>query len=439
MKYIVAILILMSGAAASAETTNVLEFDELWRQVRSESPELRAADQERKAAEIRSRRQGRHWYPRLSLEARVYSTNDPAMNFMSILGQRRIGTADFAPSVLNQPGNQIFESGGLRVVLPIYEGGAGTAAADSADRLAESKQVEFEAAELQVYSQAVSSFAGILALQNQEQELTRLLKNVDEVLSRYKVGTRSNPLGYSGLLGLKNLRNRLEGELASNSAKLQTEKGRLQVQASRIGEDWVAKPEAFDAFVKSRLKPAEGSEPSLSVRALELAAQAVDRSGDAERSMFLPRFGVFANGDLYAGSRSVATGFTGGVYLQWDLFDARNFEAMGEASARASAMQGRAESANRQSRIASIGATQNLESLEKNLSLMNDSTKYLEEQTSLTRELFRNGQINALQLVEVLSRRTDLVVARTAAQLAWTEARQALVLNSGARRSYEAR
>jgi hypothetical protein len=54
----------------------------------------------------------------------------------------------------------------------------------------------------------------------------------------------------------------------------------------------------------------------------------------------------------------------------------------------------------------------------------------LQEQTESARDLFNTGAINALQLVEVLARRVDLLQARTAAQLELVEKRVGILMHS---------
>ena len=71
-------------------------------------------------------------------------------------------------------------------------------------------------------------------------------------------------------------------------------------------------------------------------------------------------------------------------------------------------------------------AKEGLSATEKTLKLLDESTALLQEQTQVARQLFRNGSINALQLVEVLNRRADLVVNRREAELALAQTKATL-------------
>jgi hypothetical protein len=61
---------------------------------------------------------------------------------------------------------------------------------------------------------------------------------------------------------------------------------------------------------------------------------------------------------------------------------------------------------------------------------LDESADLLEEQTQTARGLFRSGSINALQLVEVLNRRADLLVNRAQAELQLAQMKAALFMTS---------
>ena len=63
------------------------------------------------------------------------------------------------------------------------------------------------------------------------------------------------------------------------------------------------------------------------------------------------------------------------------------------------------------------------------LSLVKESESYLEEQTKISHNLFKNGLINALQYVEVLSRRVDLIKQKSSAESEFVSIRSQLAKN----------
>ena len=54
----------------------------------------------------------------------------------------------------------------------------------------------------------------------------------------------------------------------------------------------------------------------------------------------------------------------------------------------------------------------------------------MSEQTRVTETLFKNGSVNTLQLVEVLSRRADLIVSQTEAHLGLIKTSAEMILKT---------
>lgn len=411
---------------AIAERSSTYSFSEIWHLVEVSSPEIAAAAHELEAAKINRSRLSRHWYPRLFAEGRAFSTNDPAFTFMSVLGQRQIAALDFAPSALNHPSSGFFQRGTLGIDLPLFEGGAKVASAEAASKAAEGAAYRKSSTQQKKYADTATAYASLLILENQRRELSHLADGVDDTLSRYRIGGKSNPVGYSGLLGLKNLRNRIQGLLVENDAKRAAVRDRLRIGASELPPDWNPRLEEIKVFVDKHLPLQDRPGRSSSENAAYANAEAMDKMKDAERARFLPKIGLFGTGDLYGGERGIATSYSAGAYLQWELFAAPNFGALAQAEHQAAAARSSADDESQRAELARSSARYSLVSLEKNLMLMDESAHFLEEQTSTARGLFRDGSITALQLVEVLARRADLLVNHADVQLGLVQARTTL-------------
>ena len=425
----------LSGLPALADSDLQYSFADVWKSVREHAPEIKGANHELESAHIFETRASRHWYPRIFAEGRAFSTNDPALTFMSQLGQRQINVSDFVPQALNQPGSNFFEHGTVGIDFPIYEGGSKTAAAEASSLMTKAKALEAESTEVMQYVELANNYSTILSLQKQRQGLQALAQDVDATLSRYKIGTKSNPVGYSGLLGLKSLRNRVQGLLLENSSKISSSREQIRIVAEDLPENWIPRSESVIEFIKTNLSPGKIDEPPTQVRASRLAADALEKAKLAERAKFLPKVGVFGTEDLYAGDRGSTTSYTAGAYLQWDLFSAGNYGAVDQAAHTAAAAQARADGLGEHALIERVSARAEAVALEQNLSILEDSAKLLEEQTVVARNLFQNGSINALQFIEVLSRRVDLIVSRTDAERGLAHANAILVVQAGAERN----
>lgn len=418
-----------SGSFGQAAPT--VAFQKIWKQVRRDSPGIQAAEYGLKAAGIEADRAEAHWYPRLYLDARAYATNDPAQSFMSLLEERRISADDFSPASLNQPAERFYESGALVLDFPLFEGGGKRALADSARKMRDAKEWENASAKTSEYVQLAGKYAALLALRDEREGVEKLRTQVQAILEHYNIGSKSNPVGYSGLLGLKNLRNRLLGLEAQDQAQENALKTQIQLEAKEVPADWVPSSVGTVDFLDQALREPPALRLPPFVQAALSQAEAAEKMKAAKAAVLLPKVALFGEGTLNNGDRASATGYAAGVYLQWDLLDIPHFGAGDQAQAEADAAKAGAEVLRQQSSAQRAQAQEAQKALQTNLSLMEDSSKLLEEQTETARNLFRDGSINALQLVEVLSRRADLIADRTQAELGLVRARTSLAVNSG--------
>ena len=415
-----------------AETAvRTVPFDEIWNLVKKNSPSLRAKDYDLKASQIAENRAGNHWFPRVYLDGRVFETNDPSLSFMSVLEQRQIGPADFAPQALNQPLDKLYARGTLGVDFPLFEGGGKQSLADSARKSREVKELEKDAETTNQYVQLADSYAMLLVLADEKENLDKLKLNVEEILKGYKIGSKSNPVGYSGLLGLKNLENRLEGLQAQNQARQNILKSQMGIQTQSLTGDWIPIPGKAKDFLDQVFPSTDKPQDPDFVLEAQANADLLEKMKGVETAKLLPKVALFGEGYFNGGDRSTATGYTAGAYLQWDILNIPNMGAGEQAADSWEAAKARAKEIRLKSELDSVQSSESLRSLNTNLDLMNESAKLLEEQTETAKNLFKNGSINALQLAEVLARRADLITNRTQTEMDLVQARTILAVNSG--------
>ena len=65
--------------------------------------------------------------------------------------------------------------------------------------------------------------------------------------------------------------------------------------------------------------------------------------------------------------------------------------------------------------------------LSKNLELIQENAKLMEEQLTVSQQLFSSGAINAIQLSEVFSRRADIIQAKANIESEYLKARAGLL------------
>jgi outer membrane protein TolC len=403
-----------------------ISFEDLWVKVRTRSPELGAQVSRVDAAEQASTRADLHWAPRLFVDGRVFSTNDPGMNLFSNLGQRAIQASDFLPALLNQPGTHAFFTALVGLDVPIFEGGMRVAASRAERKLLEAERVDLIGTEGAVFSDSARDYARFISIQSSSARLQEIQQMLLRVLERYSVGVSSNPVGYSGLLGLKGLKNRVEAALLQFSTERNSVRSSFAHRAALEESDWMPAPQTLEAFLAKHLPRPSGKQISTREKSAMLRSEALSDWVSGERARFLPKIGLFGSENLTVGSRAQATSTTVGLYLRWSLFDPENWGRVAEQASREQSSRRMAEAAALEQRVGEESLLSNDQTFEDNRKLLLDSERLLSEQSRVAFRLFQSGAIQALQLAEVLNRRVDLVMNLKTLEDQWTQVRSDL-------------
>ncbi len=413
LRMLTVLILAFNAQGLRAET---LSFEDVWRAIDSSSPAQKAVKIEVQAEAEGKDRAARHWFPKLYLDAKSYQTNDPGSSFFGILQQRSVLSSDFVPTKLNQPDEKIYSRGALGVDLPLYEGGMRHSEEKMRTHLLEAKQQEAKALQAQQYAEVAKAYGGLMVLEKQKNDLKDIQNTTDKIIKSYQLGNRSNPVGYSGMLGLKTLANRIRGSLSEAEAKARAQLTALNEMGLHHDSAWspqsVSSPQFVEKYMTSNSELA-----SANVLALKAKATAASEAVGMEKSRALPRIGLFAEDYVFSGNRSTDTGYTVGVYMQWMLYNPNDYGLSREAQLRSAAAGKYTEALQEREKIEQAGLREAGLSLRENLRLMQESHQMLQEQTKIAETLFRNGSINVLQFVEVLARRTDLVVSHAEAEL----------------------
>lgn len=395
-----------------------LQFQQIWEKIKTNSPYQKAAASEARAAEISSSRSARHWLPTVYADAKAYTTNDAGMNFMSNMGQRSVTENDFNPDNLNNPGRNNYQKGTLGLDLPIYEGGARSETAKAMEKLAEAKKYQSNSAYLNEFSTAASAYGQIAVLMKRKDELSAISGRVDAVLSNYQKGLRSNLVEYSGILALRTLQNKIKVYLAENESKTAS----LRVYLEKMSGDslpagWMPGKEDAIAFSENYLK-AENltADGSFRIKAYEAMAESSKKSAEAEKAVFLPKIGLFAETNIYNGKRDNADSYTAGFYVRMNIISPMDYGAVKQAELESDASRFRAKDAKLKGEIELNRLYTFSDILKKNISLMKENSVLMNELVRNSQTLFTNGSIKAFQLVDVFSRKTDLIINLASAE-----------------------
>ncbi len=426
--------IAIGGLSAPHLSAEEYTFLDVWKTIHNESPLVKKATNElesQKKSEVRS---SFHWFPRVYSDAKVYSTNDPGNNFISNLEQRKIKNSDFSPNELNRPGDHVFEYVGIGLDLPLYEGGAKQAIAQSAAKMTQAKELEKTSVEISEYGKLARIYLDLILIKSYEHKLQKLDTEVIETIRRYKIGDLSNPVGHSGKIGLQALSNQIQGLINESEGRRKIDQEKICLLAQSIPPSWSPVIEPRTDFIRKHLQvddiDRKNESASVPVRSMEAAAASMDIAKEAERARYLPKIGLFGNGGFYSGERGAQTSYTAGIYLQWDLYSPSNFGVLEEANYKVAAAKNGAQQLALQMRTDQSSSQQMIIVLEKNLQLLENSAKLLNSQLKTSKELFQTGAINALQLVEVFARQVDLEVNYFQAESALADAYASLYMSS---------
>lgn len=404
--------------AQEKKDSTELQFNQIWEKVKLNSPSQKAAVSEAKAAEISKNRSGRHWYPTLYADAKAFTTNDPGLIFMSNMGQRSVTQDDFAPDNLNNPDAGNYQMGTLGINLPLFEGGARVEAAKAMEKLAEAKKFQSSSATLYEFSSAASVYGQIIVLMKNREELNAMSDRVDNVLANYQGALRSNLVEYSGILSLKSLQNRIKVHLAENEAKTAAPRSYLEkMSGNALPAGWTPSKVDSIAFSDTYLKADNiSADGSYKIKAYEAIADSAVNRAEAEKAVFMPKFGLFGETNIYNGDRDTGDSYTAGFYIKMNIVSPMDYGAVKQAELESDALKYKAKEAKLNAEIELNRLYTFSDILKKNISLMRDNTTLMNELVRNSQKLFTGGSIKAFQLVDVFSRRTDLIINLAAAE-----------------------
>ena len=407
-------LILSVLLSQSQVFAGTLTFKETWDEAVHQSPEIAAQQHESRASELSLRRAKLHWLPELGLKATAYSTNDPAANFFGILSQRSAQSQDFSPAALNSPGYNSFENVTLGLDLPLFEGGRKAEVVNALSAESDASSLLLELKKRELFSEVLGHYGNLVTEQNTKTKLKTLKNQVLKIISHYSLGSKSNPVGYSGILGLKGLNNRIDAEMISVETSEKTHLISLSEKTGLTLDQIKPSEKELKEVVRSS---SQSLDSPLAIEGHSIMESLAQKKEDAmlaakngERSRYLPKIGLFGNESLTHGSRDTGYEATAGVYLAWSIFSPDNYNRMSEQEERKEASARERQQVTSDDRIVRRTLNENEIALEKTLKVLSESDQILGEQVEVASRLFQSGSISALQLAEVYNRRADLIL-----------------------------
>lgn len=397
---------------AQAQANNIKDFSSIWTDIYQKSYQKKAIELEKESNDLSFSRAKKHWLPRVYLGAQWFSTNDPTQVFFTNLGQRSIEQADFNPSDLNNPGRKNFKTATLGLDLPLYEGGMKTTQSTMFESLVKASELEMKAKKSEEYAEFSRHYGGVLIYSLNKKFLNELKTNLEKIITSYQVGSQTNPVGYSGLLGLKGVKNRIDGALYELEMKISHSQSWINAKAE-ISQNWLPDLSVkLNDFLYNNLSQSSSLSYSSLLLAQEMKVSTLENIKQMEKARHLPRVGLFAQNNFYSGSRDTENAQAIGLYLMWDLFNSDSYGRVGEANAKALAGNAKIQAGKQEEKIMLDQMIASKATLEKSISLLENSDQLLKEQSLNAMKLFRSGMLSALQLAEVINRRVDLIESK---------------------------
>lgn len=408
---------------ASLAQTEVLTFTEVWEKIKDNSPAIEASSHRVEASVIANETAEKNlWIPTAYLEGRVYNTNDPGAVFMGKLEQRSVKQNDFDPDVLNQPGYQNYWQGKLGVDLPLYVGGQLVNQSNLSQHDVKLQKTMGKMTKLSQYTSVVQHYGKVLVTERQVQLLQQLEKEISVLIKQYKLGGKENPVGHSGILGLKSLRNRVIGLMQMYQALNETQFESLKALGVSQ-ENWSPELINFEDFVNKYISFDKKTNVDLSFGSIAMEEQVrmAELAVEMEKANLRPKIGLFAETSKFSGDRQTDSSVTAGVYLQWGLFDLASRGRVREKTELALAKKKSADAFRLGESVDRVSLYRQLTTLRENARLIEENLGLNQEQIKTSTTLFRNGSINVLQFVELLNRRTDIIEKQTEIRLMWLQ------------------
>jgi outer membrane protein TolC len=129
---------------AFAAVAGPLSLDEAVRHALSQNPELRAADQQARAADAAAAAARGAFLPQIDVRYMARRSDNPLDAFADKLNTRSVTGTDLAPAAINEPGTSTVHVTRLSIELPLYTGGRLVAGVRAAGATAEASRLSYE-------------------------------------------------------------------------------------------------------------------------------------------------------------------------------------------------------------------------------------------------------------------------------------------------------
>jgi outer membrane protein TolC len=403
MRLVALFLILAAKPAAAADLQSVVASahnrSPALAETRAQAREARAAGDEASYSRL----------PRLTARASASRSDDPLFAFGSLLQERRVTSADFAPDALNRPGYQTAVHGALELGVPLFTGFESTRArelarlgADEADAFggAAAQSVRLRAAD--GYVRGLKDRALLVELDARIASAEKEVANAERLKKQGLVLGSDHQAALAILSGFKAWRARTAAEKNAHDSEMSVLIGAAAPELSGALSDW--KPAIDD----DATLVADALAARSDLRAAQLR---VEQAGVIERGAaqsLLPVVDAFAAVETSAdGLNSGAAARLFGLRASMPFGDPAYLSRRGRAKAGADAAGASRAQIEDSVRGEVLGRAAGLRGLIAVLPDLNESLARAQESLALVRPLYREGRQSVMEVM-----RAEEAVAR---------------------------
>lgn len=386
----------------------ILDFPKIWEMVYTHNPLFEIIDYEIQSSFEKAKRNSRHYLPIITLDSKIYFSNDPANQFFQYLNQAKVKSSDFQISNLNSPSDNYFYNTEIEAYLPIYHGGYFSALQHASEYSNIALKNKNEYKKIKKYNEILFNYANLILLNDLEFSIINIEKYTNKKISNYNIGKKSNLLGYSGLLTLKSIKNKLDILLKEISTDIKNTKNYLNIMSGIQSIEWETSSISFENLIKIYSNPTKMEKYSYQAKAEISHANALKEQSIVERSQYLPKIGFFAKENLFYGSRGFNSTYFAGINFKID-FSPTSYGSDNEYNILSNSHKKAAEEILLNDNYLIKKSTENIDLLYKKIDIINNEENILNEQIEVLEKLYKNGNINIIQIAELINKKSDII------------------------------
>ncbi|WP_338635625.1 TolC family protein [Spirobacillus cienkowskii] len=353
-------------------------------------------------------RQSRYWLPSLYVNSQFMSTNDPTLTFINYLGEGQVKQEDFVPSTLNTPSYNSFNSTQIGLNFLLYDGSSRASYSKAQKHASKALEYKKNSELVNLYVKTLREYSNIINAENYLKELNETEKNVEKLINNYHIGEKSNPVGYSGLLSLKAIMNKINFLIHDINTNIKNSKVTLNLMAGNKNKEWKILNLPIEKFVSIYFNKSNSSPSSYQYLEQMEKSFSIKEKITAEKAKYLPKIGLFSQANIFGGDRGIKKSYIFGINITLN-FMASDLGAASEVELLSQAKEEAAREIDLSEKIMSEISEENLRSINVKLDLTLNNEEILNEQLKVLSSLFKNGSTSVAQITEVYNKKTDIL------------------------------